>query len=115
MRLGRKVKPIVVCGAFWLIAMSLRLQGQAPPCNAAKIDINSATRQELEKLPGIGSVRAGMIIRIRETSGPFESIEELRAIPRLTDKQFEKLRCRIQAIRLPVKHDAVKHSKRGEH
>ncbi len=101
------MKPIVGLGAFLLLVMSLPLHGQAPPgrklpCDAAKIDVNSATRQELETLPGIGPTRARMIVRIRETSGPFQSVDELRALPRLTDKQFKKLRPCIEAIRPPV-------------
>ena len=116
------MKPIAAAGVFLLLAMSLRLPGQAPqggaaPCGiakeAAKIDVNSATRQELETLPGIGPARAAMIVRIRETSGPFQSVEELRALPRLTDKQFEKLRRCGAAIRPPGRGGA-KRPERGE-
>lgn len=91
-------------GILLLLAVCAGLHGQPregreTPCGAAKIDINSAARQDLETLPGIGPARAAMIVRIRETSGPFQSIEELRALPRLTNKQFEKLRCRVEAVR----------------
>lgn len=87
-----------------LAAVSFSLYGQEPPCDVAKIDINKATQQQLETLPGIGPVRAKIIIRIRETSGAFQSVEELRAIPRLSNKQFEKLRCRVKVTRTPLKH-----------
>ena len=43
----------------------------------ARIDINSATAEELERLPSIGEVKARSIIRHRETSGPFSSVEDL--------------------------------------
>ncbi len=106
MRLARKARFFVAAGIFLLTAAGLDLQGGAPPCsverNVEKIDVNKATRQRLETLPGIGPTRAAMIVRIRETSGPFKSVEELRALPRLTDKQFEELRCRVEAIRPPA-------------
>ena len=41
------------------------------------IDINSATAQELETLPGIGSVKAEAIVEHRESVGRFSSVEEL--------------------------------------
>ena len=41
------------------------------------IDINSATAQELETLPGIGSVKAEAIVEHRTSVGRFTSVEEL--------------------------------------
>ena len=83
--------------------LSLGLHAQQQPPKVAKIYVNSATQQELETLPGIGPTRAKMIIRMREVSGPFKTIEELRAIPRLTDKQFEQLRQRV-TLGLSIEH-----------
>ena len=56
------------------------------------VDVNRASRSELEALPGIGVERAKLIVRLREHNGPFRNIEELRALPRLSEKQFEALR-----------------------
>lgn len=41
------------------------------------IDLNSATAEELETLPGIGSVKAEAIVEHRESVGRFTSVEEL--------------------------------------
>jgi competence protein ComEA len=77
-----------------LLALSLVMIGPAgaeqPPPKL--IDINTATVEELEALPAIGEARAQMIVRIRERNGPFKRVEELRALPRLSEKQFEALR-----------------------
>ncbi len=53
------------------------------------VNINKVTVEELEKVPGIGRARAEMIVRIRRKNGPFRQLEELRALPRLTEKTLE--------------------------
>lgn len=45
--------------------------------NEGKINLNSATADELATLPGIGSVKAHAIIEFREKYGDFESVDEL--------------------------------------
>lgn len=59
---------------------------------AKPIDLNTATVEQLEQLPGIGPVTARAIVRFREKSGPFRRVEELRAVPRISKSRFEKLR-----------------------
>ena len=72
---------------FGLVAV---LPGTAEP--AAKADLNSASTTQLEAVPGIGPTTAKRIVRLRERNGPFRCIEELRAVPRLTEAQLEALR-----------------------
>ena len=62
---------------------------------AARLDLNTVTAVQLRALPGIGPERAEMILRVRNKSGPFRSIEELIAIPRLTRRQFERLKKKL--------------------
>ena len=56
-----------------------------------KININTATEQELESLKGIGPATAKNIIRYREEYGGFSSIEEIKNVKRIGDKIFEKI------------------------
>ena len=42
-----------------------------------KININTASALDLERLPGIGEKRAQDIVAYREEHGPFQSVEEL--------------------------------------
>lgn len=64
-----------------------------PVMEAAELlDLNTATVEQLAALPGLGEERAKMIMRVREKNGPFKSLEELLTLPRLTRRQFERLR-----------------------
>jgi competence ComEA-like helix-hairpin-helix protein len=55
------------------------------------IDLNTATPEELQQLPGIGPVTASQIIRFREQS-PIQRPEDLLALPRFTRKTLERIR-----------------------
>ncbi len=59
---------------------------------ATQIDINKATFDQLEVLPGIGPKLAQRIIKYRETHGSFKSLEELKQIKGIGEKKFEKIK-----------------------
>lgn len=63
---------------------------------ALKVNLNSATLEELDQLPGVGAVIAQSIIDYRKTNGPFRSLEELKHIPRIGDKTLDKIRDHVQ-------------------
>lgn len=56
-----------------------------------KININKATSDELQNLPGIGPSKAEAIIAYREDSGFFQTIDDLKLVTGIGDKTFEKL------------------------
>jgi competence ComEA-like helix-hairpin-helix protein len=56
------------------------------------IDINTATAEQLQQLPGIGPATAKAVIRFREKSGPFRRPEDLLAIHGISKSRFDKLR-----------------------
>ena len=55
--------------------------GTGHTARADALDINLATAEELDTLPGIGSVRAAAIVSWRENNGPFRYPEELILVP----------------------------------
>ncbi|RPF55568.1 helix-hairpin-helix domain-containing protein [Aquisalibacillus elongatus] len=56
-----------------------------------KIRINSATKEELETIPGIGETKALSIIQYREEHGPFKQSEDLLNISGIGEKTLEKI------------------------
>lgn len=67
----------------------------APDSADKKININSASQEELATLTGIGPAKAKAIIGYREEHGLFKSIEEIMKVSGIGDKSFEKLKDEI--------------------
>ena len=67
--------------------------GAAPA--GAPIDINTATLEQLDSLPGIGPVIAQRIIDYRAASGPFASVEQIKEVKGIGDTLFEKIKDHI--------------------
>ncbi|MDI9218984.1 MULTISPECIES: helix-hairpin-helix domain-containing protein [Clostridium] len=59
------------------------------------ININTATLEELQKINGVGEVKAKSIIEYREKNGGFKSIDEMKNIEGIGDKTFEKMKDKI--------------------
>jgi comEA protein len=56
-----------------------------------RVDINSASVDELMSLPGIGRVKARAIVDFRTTNGPFSSVDGLSGVKGIGRKTVEKL------------------------
>lgn len=61
-----------------------------------KISLNTASKDELMTLTGIGEVKAEAIIRYREDKGGFTSIEELKEIEGIKEGVFNKVKDQIK-------------------
>ena len=60
-----------------------------------KININTASVEELQTLKGIGPATAKSIILYREEYGAFSAIEEIMNVKRIGEKTFAKIKERI--------------------
>ena len=56
-----------------------------------KVNINSATAEQLDTLPGVGESTAEKIIADREANGPFSSIEDLKRVSGIGDRKYAEL------------------------
>jgi competence ComEA-like helix-hairpin-helix protein len=61
-----------------------------PP--AQPININAATSEELQLVPGIGPATAEKILTMRKSYGAFKSVDDLLAIRGIGKKRFDKMR-----------------------
>ena len=65
--------------------------GNDSPDAGTLVDLNTATSDGLQSLPGIGPVLAGRIIAHREANGPFASVEDLGDVAGIGPKTLESL------------------------
>jgi competence ComEA-like helix-hairpin-helix protein len=79
-------------------ASTTQMQETLPPARGNKpapaqlIDINRATREELERLPGIGEGFATRIVEHRARYGAFRRAEHLLMVRGISERRFERLR-----------------------
>jgi competence protein ComEA len=67
--------------------------GEAPGTTGTElINVNVATAEELETLPGIGEVLAATIIEYREENGPFTSVDQLIEVSGIGEVTLEEIR-----------------------
>lgn len=64
---------------------------ETAPTGPVIVNINTATADELDALPGIGPVLAGRIISYREENGGFRSPEELTRVKGIGQATLEEI------------------------
>ena len=64
---------------------------QEAPVNSGLVNINTASLDELDTLPGIGPVIAQRIIDYRQTYGPFTEKNQLKEVNGIGDKKYSDL------------------------
>ena len=75
---------------LWVSLFLAQTAAQKP--SEKRLDLNTATVEELEKLPEIGPTTAKAIVRFREKSGPLRRLEDLLAVRGITKRRLEKIR-----------------------
>ena len=83
-----------------LLALVIAL---AAPLADAALNLNTATKEELIALSGIGPAKAQAIIDYRNQHGGFKSVDELKDVKGIGARRFEKLKPELTVGPLPVK------------
>ena len=75
----------------------------AQPVSAAgssasgKLNINTATADDLDTLPGIGPSRASAIVDYRSENGPFRTVDDLTSVPNIGERIVDSIRNMVEA------------------
>src|SRR6266446_765566 len=85
----RTVIGFFLLSCFLLFCSSLEAKKKPP---ARPVNINTATSEELQQVPGIGPATAEKILQMRKSYGAFKSVDDLLAIRGLGAKRLEKMR-----------------------
>lgn len=89
----------LILSSMTLVATAAEEEQPSQPAQmqevSAKVDINTATAEQLEALPGIGPSIAGSIVKHREMQGPFKSIEDLKSVKGIGEKKFAAIQDKI--------------------
>jgi competence protein ComEA len=76
---------------FFIFVMWVVLGGAA----VAAVNINTATKEELTSLKGVGADRAQEIIDYRTKNGPFKSVDDLQKVPGIGPGLMKRIRSQI--------------------
>ncbi len=94
LRTMRPALAIVLCAGLMLAPITLLAQtGSAP--SGEKINVNTATLEQLQTLPGVGPAIAKSIVEYRSKVGKFTKIEDLLNVKGIGEKKFQRMKERL--------------------
>ena len=82
----------------------VRAARSTPPAAAPPLDLNRATPEELDALPGVGPVLAGRIIEQRRRQGGFHDVRDLRAVRGIGPRLYARLQGLVEVRPLGPSH-----------
>jgi len=89
---GARVLSLALLAAFGLALAGSSFAEESSPRLIGTVNINTATAEQLEMLPGIGEARANAVIALRKQRGGFKSIDELKDVKGIGEAALERLR-----------------------
>jgi competence ComEA-like helix-hairpin-helix protein len=76
--------------------VEIEAEEQAP--TPERLDLNQAALIELERVPGIGFVRAQALLVYRETHGPLNSIDDLKNVPGFEAETLAQIQDKVLVV-----------------
>jgi competence protein ComEA len=86
----RFVAAVVALALAALITPGLA-SADSKPAPTARVNVNTATVEQLTALPGVGPALAARIVEHRQKSGAFRSTQEVMSVKGIGEKSFAKL------------------------
>lgn len=72
--------------------LALPAVGAEGPALLGTVNVNTATSEQLQLLPGVGAARASALIALRKQRGGFKSVDELKDVKGIGDAGLERMR-----------------------
>lgn len=85
-----------------------------PLAASAAVNLNTATRDELVAVPGIGPTKAQAIVEHRKAHGPFTSVDDLKEVKGFRAKLVERLKPELTVAAPPAKASSKGEAKTGK-
>ena len=79
---------VLLCGGY----ASAIQAAESKPTVSGVVNVNTASREELQLLPGIGEVRAVAIVARRKERGGFKKLDELLEVSGIGASMLERMR-----------------------
>ena len=92
------VKRIVALGlvlALSFLASAGVVVAAGKPAPTGKVNINTATAQQLGELPGVGAKLAARIVEYRQKAGGFKTAQELMNVQGVGEKNFARIQAHL--------------------
>ena len=85
----KRATVIAILAAITLAPVALAAD---PPALTGVVNVNTASVEELQLLPGIGAARADAVIALRKQRGGFKSVEELTEVKGIGAVGLDRMR-----------------------
>ncbi len=69
----------------------------------AKVDLNTASEADLQKVKGVGPAKAKAIVEYRQKSGGFKSVDDLKNVKGFSEKSVAALKNDLEVAATPTK------------
>ena len=87
----RRITAVALALLFVVFTSAGLAQAAAKPAPTGKVNLNTATAEQLTVLPGVGQKLAERIVAYRQKSGGFKSSQELMNVSGIGEKSFQKM------------------------
>lgn len=85
---------VVLCAGLVIAPINLVAQKSDTP-SGEKVNLNSATLEQLQALPGVGPAIAKSIVEYRTKVGKFSKIEDILNVKGIGEKKFQRMKDRL--------------------